>query len=141
VELFPQAQLLLMPYKNKEDKKAWQSKWRKKNATRLRRKEREAYAKNPRPTQSATMKYKYGITYDDYDVLLEKQGGGCGICGSKTPGGRGRFHIDHDHSCCPTEKTCGKCVRGLLCNHCNTKLYVIENGWAKKAIEYLERWL
>ena len=24
-----------MPYKNKEDKKAWQSKWRKKNAKRL----------------------------------------------------------------------------------------------------------
>ena len=130
-----------MPYKNKEDKKAWQSKWRKKNAKRLQQKEREAYVKNPRPSQSATMKYKYGITYDDYDLLLERQNGGCGICGSKTPGGRGRFHIDHDHSCCPNEKTCGKCVRGLLCHNCNVKLYVIENGWAKKAIEYLEKWL
>jgi len=130
-----------MPYKNREDQRAWQSKWRKKNAKRLQQKERDAYAENPRPSQSATMKYKYGITYDDYDLLLEKQNGGCGICGSKTPGGRGRFHIDHDHTCCPTEKTCGKCVRGLLCYTCNVKLYVIENGWAKKAIEYLEKWL
>jgi hypothetical protein len=130
-----------MPYKNREDQRAWQSKWRKKNAKRLQQKEREAYAENPRPSQSAIMKYKYGITYDDYDLLLEKQNGGCGICGSKTPGGRGRFHIDHDHTCCPTEKTCGKCVRGLLCYTCNVKLYVIENGWAKKAIEYLEKWL
>jgi hypothetical protein len=129
-----------MPYKNREEEKAWQSKWRKKNAKRLRQKEREAYAKNPRPSQSATMKYKYGITYDEYDLLLEKQGGGCGICGSKIPGGRGRFHIDHDHSCCPTEKTCGKCVRGLLCAHCNTKLGMLESDWKEKAEAYLEGW-
>lgn len=130
-----------MPYKNKEDERAWQVNWRKKNSERLRKKERESYAKNPKRFKSATMKYKYGITYDDYDRILAEQNYGCAICESKDPGGRGRFHIDHNHSCCSTEKTCGKCIRGLLCHQCNTKLYVIENGWAKKAIEYLEKWL
>lgn len=130
-----------MPYKNKEDERAWQVNWRKKNSERLRKKERESYAKNSKRFKSATMKYKYGITYDDYDRILAEQNYGCAICESKDPGGRGRFHIDHDHSCCSTEKTCGKCIRGLLCHQCNTKLYVIENGWAKKAIEYLEKWL
>lgn len=44
----------------------------------------------------------------------------CGICGTADAGGRGRFSIDHDHTCC--KKGCHKCVRGLLCNHCNTGL-------------------
>ena len=27
--------------------------------------------------------------------------------------------VDHDHSCCPGSKTCGKCLRGLACQKCN----------------------
>lgn len=53
---------------------------------------------------------KYGLTLEEYDRMLETQGGGCGICGGTNPDGR-RLHVDHDH------KT-GK-VRGLLCINCN----------------------
>lgn len=41
-------------------------------------------------------KKKYGVGLAYYDSQLEKQGGGCGVCGAK-PGTR-RLHIDHDHS-------------------------------------------
>ena len=64
---------------------------------------------------------KYGITAEKYDKLLADQGGVCAIC-KEPPGGDGRFRrlaIDHDHACCDTNRSCGKCVRGLLCRRCN----------------------
>ena len=129
-----------MPYKNKEDAYKWHKNWRDKNIEKVREYQRTRYAENSRPQKSASMKYKYGITYDDYESILAKQGGGCAICGTLDPGGRGKFHVDHDHSCCSTEKTCGKCVRGLLCSHCNTKLGMIESDWKVKAEAYLKNW-
>ena len=56
----------------------------------------------------------YGITLEQYDKMLEEQDGKCKICKTETPGGRGRFNIDHDH-------VTGK-IRGLLCFHCNMVL-------------------
>jgi len=72
----------------------------------------------------------YKVTPDKYQEMLDRQGGGCGICARTTPGGNGpRFPIDHDHACCPGLKSCGECVRGLLCVACNNRLGVAE-GWA-----------
>ena len=67
---------------------------------------------------------KYRLSLETYDAMLTAQGGKCAICGADSPGDVriGRFHVDHDHACCPGDKTCGKCVRGLLCRACNTAL-------------------
>lgn len=66
---------------------------------------------------------KFGVTMADYTSMLAGQGGVCAICGSADPFGKGRrFHVDHDHSCCPGQRSCGACVRGLLCGRCNPGL-------------------
>lgn len=68
------------------------------------------------------LKYSYQLTPEQYDVILKEQGGLCAICKTDKAGGQGgdSFHVDHDHSCCPGKKSCGKCTRGLLCHKCNT---------------------
>ena len=77
--------------------------WRKANPERL-------AAQNRRKS----LKKKYGITVEQYDEMLEAQGGRCACCGTDTPGGKGAFHVDHCHD------TGG--VRGLLCQSCNAAI-------------------
>lgn len=60
----------------------------------------------------ADYRRKYGITIEDYDQLLNKQGGTCAICGI-VPTNK-RLDVDHCH------KT--GMIRGLLCNICNMAL-------------------
>lgn len=60
---------------------------------------------------------KYKIT--NISELMEKTGHRCQICGTDYGN---RPYVDHDHSCCSSDYTCGKCFRGLLCPRCNTGL-------------------
>jgi len=83
---------------------------------------RAHYAANKDLYSERNLRSKHGITAAQYDVLLAGQEGVCAICGTSEPRGRGRFHVDHDHSCCPGKKSCGKCIRGLLCGNCNPGL-------------------
>jgi hypothetical protein len=82
---------------------------------------------------------RYGITREEFDALLERQNGRCAICGESF--GDVAPHIDHDHSCCPREKACGKCVRGLLCASCNRGLGCYRDSPERlfNAAVYLER--
>lgn len=60
----------------------------------------------------------YNLTKESVGLLLLLQEGKCAICGAPSPD-EGAMHIDHDHACCPGKRSCGACVRGLLCNRCN----------------------
>ena len=65
--------------------------------------------------RSSVLRSRYGLSIDDYNAKLLAQGGRCASCGTTEPGGSGSFHVDHDHRCCPGRRSCGKCVRDLLC--------------------------
>lgn len=63
---------------------------------------------------------RYGITPGEYKRMWLEQGGNCAVCRKPESANRYRvLAVDHDHSCCPGSKSCGNCVRGLLCNACN----------------------
>ena len=52
------------------------------------------------------LKHRYGIGADDFDRLVDEQGGMCAICRRPDP-----EHVDHAHDT-------GE-VRGILCFNCN----------------------
>lgn len=80
---------------------------------------------------------KYGLTAKQYDEMIEAQGG-CAICHESVP--KGRQHVDHDHSCCPGQTSCGACVRGILCDTCNVGLGMFSDDIQRlqAAIDYLK---
>ena len=78
------------------------------------------------------LKSRYGLSVDDYSEMLNKQNGGCAICGTTKPGGRyDKLHVDHCHET-------GK-VRGLLCHNCNRALGLLGDNISTltNAINYL----
>jgi hypothetical protein len=68
---------------------------------------------------------RYGITRDDYELLLENQGNKCKICESEFTT-ESEIRIDHNHD---TNQ-----VRGLLCHSCNVAL-----GHMRDSVELLEK--
>ena len=83
------------------------------------------------------LKSIYKLTEDEYQKLYDSQEGKCWICNERK---NYYLHVDHDHSCCAKEKSCGKCIRGLLCYSCNSLLgYAKDNKEIlKSALKYLE---
>jgi Recombination endonuclease VII len=62
---------------------------------------------------------KHGLVVGEWLAIFAVQGNLCAVCGASEPGGRG-WNVDHDHACCSGKRSCGWCVRGILCHSCNT---------------------
>jgi hypothetical protein len=107
----------------------------------------------------------YSTTVEWYRGRLIEQNGLCAICGhlSHHHGTIQRLQVDHDHKCCDLHtKSCGKCLRGLLCADCNIRLAPIEvllkdftnpenaevflrnsvspDSWTYRALKYLKQY-
>lgn len=64
---------------------------------------------------------RHGLSLDLHAQMLREQNHSCAVC--LRPFEKGKpICIDHDHSCCNKEASCGKCIRGLLCSRCNKML-------------------
>lgn len=84
----------------------------------------------PTPEKSADYSryFNHGITAERYAEMLAAQGGVCAICRKACSTGR-RLAVDHDHSCCPGSRSCGQCIRGLLCMKCNAGLGHLDDNY------------
>ncbi len=78
-------------------------------------------------SRKKTMERRYGIGFEEYQSIYEKQFGKCLICSSEKSGGKDKkMCLDHCHET-------GK-IRGLLCFNCNTGL-----GLFSEQIDIMER--
>lgn len=85
-----------------------------------------------------TLAAKYGLDEDTFNNILRNQDNVCAIClGIEVD----RWAVDHDHACCDGDKTCGKCIRGILCFRCNTALGLLKDSPlnVSRALAYLSR--
>lgn len=96
----------------------WGKKYGKTNEGRQKRK--ALYQKHKEKQLDQKMRKKFGISLQEYEVMLDKQGRKCMICG-RTPEENGKaLAIDHDHK---TGKN-----RALLCSSCNICIGFIEKN-------------
>lgn len=83
-------------------------------------------------------RHRHGMTKAEKDALATEQGG-CAVCGRPDSGAKG-WVVDHDHSCCPGEQSCGACRRGIICVWCNAALgYAFDDPRILRALaDYIE---
>jgi hypothetical protein len=105
------------------------------------RKASRIYQKNKRDERVKSLGYdprrfsRHNMSREKYDEMIARHNGKCWVCKE-----REAVNIDHDHSCCSGTWSCGKCIRGVLCNRCNTALGLMQDDKKilSKAISYLE---
>jgi hypothetical protein len=96
---------------------------------------KEYNKKYPHKRREIKLRNKYGVSLEEYDRMVCRQGNRCAICKSE-PTDRelgAKLYIDHDHRT-------GK-VRGLLCSDCNHGLGMFRDEIARlqQAVRYLRK--
>jgi hypothetical protein len=115
---------------------AYYHRTKERNAARLNSPERKEYMKEYRRANRLELRKKardserkrlYGLTPEQFQAMLEKQGHECPICTRLLT----KPVVDHWHGT--------KQVRGILCRNCNAALGLFEDNMdhLERAIEYL----
>ena len=111
--------------------KARVKRWQQQNPERLNayRRARRLEPEVKRRERAGHLMRKFGITLEQYEAMLDVQGGVCAICGR--PPGEISLHVDHNH--------CNGRIRGLLCFPCNNALADLQEDKevVERALEYL----
>jgi hypothetical protein len=95
--------------------------------------------RDPMHIWARNLKAYYKLTPEQWQVMYDTQLGVCAICEQSEKSGK-RLAVDHNHECCKGKKSCGKCVRGLICRSCNNGLGRFKDSpkLLKAAANYLE---
>lgn len=143
-----------MPHKNVEDRKAYMKKRRAEKPEFHKASIKRNALKQPALAKARNLKYRnsekgkmtirngqlkamYGITLDDYNVMLQEQNCQCLICQTSIAMfASENFEVAHVDHCHETGE-----VRGLLCHRCNKALggFRDDPEVIKRAYQYLTK--
>jgi hypothetical protein len=99
---------------NKEKAETIKKQWRVNNNEHITECSKLWSAKNRDKIRSKILKYRYGITLNDYNRRFAEQNGCCKICNIHASELKVPLQVDHSHIT--------GTVRGLLCGLCNSRL-------------------
>jgi hypothetical protein len=99
---------------NKEKAEINKKQWREANKKQVAERSKQWSANNPEKIRNKTLKYRYGITLNDYNRMFAEQKGCCKICNKHASELKVPLQVDHSHIT--------GVVRGLLCGLCNSRL-------------------
>jgi superfamily II helicase len=104
--------------------------WQRNNKDRFRANQKKFANKEStkRYRKDWQLKKNFNISIEEYERLVKKQKGKCGICKKEDS-----LHVDHNHI--------SGAVRGLLCSPCNLALGLFKDDKTilKNAIKYLNK--
>jgi len=106
--------------------------WQQANPEKMKAKDRRHYRKLKQDGRAQeiwrakNLKRLYNLTPERFAEILEAQQGVCACCGEPPNEGE-NLHVDHDHECCPGQKSCGNCIRGLVHNGCNRGIGLLKD--------------
>lgn len=78
------------------------------------------------------LKEYYGMTLEEYNIILKSQNHSCAICGIHESKCNRKLAVDHNHRC--------GSIRALLCDYCNRGLGFFQDSYLilEKAAKYLK---
>lgn len=88
-------------------------------------------------SRASNLKYRFNLTEAEWDAKYAAQQGRCAICTRKLA--KDKAQTDHFHGCpngCSGSRSCGECVRGLLCHDCNRILLGRVTQETTKGVEH-----
>ena len=119
--------------RNREHLREYQRRWKEKNRDKIRAYNRKHYKYDKAKARDIALRRKFGINTAQYEVMREAQKNRCAVCRTAIPGGKGDWHVDHDHAT--------GAIRGLLCQNCNLGLGHFQDSprFLAAAIKYLQK--
>lgn len=122
---------------NRDKRLIYAKNYRQKNREKCLSYQRRYAVINVEKIRERRLRKFHGLTLDRYNELSRLQLNGCASCLEKVS----KLHIDHDHKCCPQNKSCSKCRRGLLCGNCNKALGLLMDdlGKIESLLKYLRK--
>jgi hypothetical protein len=116
--------------KHPEMMRKYLSEYNKKYRDRLNKNAVRRRKENPEKGKKYYRLWTYGLTEEQYEAILKAQHGIC-ICGVDFDTNQHKPCVDHDHKCCPGNRSCGKCVRGILGRSCNIALGLLKDDYIR----------